>query len=503
MAFCVMKVVIKMLELFLLGTGGTSPLANRALASAAVRADGSTIIIDCGEGLQKELSRNGISPLDIDYIFITHLHMDHISGLMGLLTGIREYAISSNRVKKKITIVGPYKTSQYVNMCMRMITNPYQYPNQIINECLDIRVIEVNKDNKDFYLKDGDFTFRSCKAYHSVPCFAYSIEYGKRPAFDIEKFKGENLPLYSLYSLLLKGQSFEFNGKMYNSSDFSAEDIEILRRGCYNKKDVGNYVIYDNVAIYERTVSKEDWVKLKEKFFIVKKGVTYYRRDFITSLPKELSMGKDVSFNNRMLYADDFVDKVGKEQFKISYVADTRPTTKLREFIKGSNIAVIEGMYRDDSDASKAEKNKHMTWREVNRMVSDNDIKEVILTHYSPSLTIKPEDTKYLKSFMPNGTVGFDGLHRDLAYSVDKNKDIKSDSKQIKTKENEKLEVLKLFLSTRRKGVVDIRELTAFKFTVQFTNGTHQMYVYKSKNSMKEPFKAGYSFKGYYIFDNY
>ena len=74
-----------MIDLCLLGTGGMMPLPYRALTSLMMRYNGSTVLIDCGEGTQNQIRQQGWSFKPIDVICITHFHADHISGLPGLL----------------------------------------------------------------------------------------------------------------------------------------------------------------------------------------------------------------------------------------------------------------------------------------------------------------------------------------------------------------------------------------------------------------------------------
>ena len=74
-----------MLDICLLGTGGMMPLPYRWLTSMMARCNGSSLLIDCGEGTQIALREKGWSPRSIDVICFTHYHADHISGLPGLL----------------------------------------------------------------------------------------------------------------------------------------------------------------------------------------------------------------------------------------------------------------------------------------------------------------------------------------------------------------------------------------------------------------------------------
>ena len=74
-----------MLDVCLLGTGGMMPLPYRWLTSLMMRYNGSSILIDCGEGTQIAIKEKGWSFKPIDVICFTHFHGDHISGLPGLL----------------------------------------------------------------------------------------------------------------------------------------------------------------------------------------------------------------------------------------------------------------------------------------------------------------------------------------------------------------------------------------------------------------------------------
>ena len=74
-----------MLEICLLGTGGTMPMPGRALTALMARYGGSNLLIDCGEGTQVQIRKKKWSIQSIDHVLITHLHGDHIIGLPGLL----------------------------------------------------------------------------------------------------------------------------------------------------------------------------------------------------------------------------------------------------------------------------------------------------------------------------------------------------------------------------------------------------------------------------------
>ena len=72
-----------MLDVCLLGSGGMMPLPYRWLTALMMRYNGSSVLIDCGEGTQIAIKEKGWSFKPIDVICFTHYHGDHISGLPG------------------------------------------------------------------------------------------------------------------------------------------------------------------------------------------------------------------------------------------------------------------------------------------------------------------------------------------------------------------------------------------------------------------------------------
>ena len=68
-----------------LGTAGAAPSAHRGAPGHLVRRGGDRILVDCGEGTQRQLLRSGVGLVDVDDVLITHCHADHVLGLPGML----------------------------------------------------------------------------------------------------------------------------------------------------------------------------------------------------------------------------------------------------------------------------------------------------------------------------------------------------------------------------------------------------------------------------------
>src|SRR5215213_6145834 len=72
------------LDVLFLATAGSAPTAGRALPATLVRRGGDRLLFDCGEGTQRQLLRS-VGLLDLEHVFITHFHADHVLGLPGML----------------------------------------------------------------------------------------------------------------------------------------------------------------------------------------------------------------------------------------------------------------------------------------------------------------------------------------------------------------------------------------------------------------------------------
>ena len=111
-----------MLDVCLLGSGGMMPLPYRFLTSLMTRFNGSSLMIDCGEGTQVAVKEKGWSFKPIDVICFTHYHGDHISGLPGLLL-----TMGNADRREPLTLIGP-KGLERVVSCLRVIAPELPFP---------------------------------------------------------------------------------------------------------------------------------------------------------------------------------------------------------------------------------------------------------------------------------------------------------------------------------------------------------------------------------------
>src|ERR1700690_2240680 len=106
------------LSIFFAGTGGSVPTARRGLPSILLRRGGDRILIDCGEGTQRQLVAS-VGLADLTEIFLTHFHPDHWLGLPGLLNTFNLRARA-----RPLTIYGPGGAERLIELVRRMSGRP-------------------------------------------------------------------------------------------------------------------------------------------------------------------------------------------------------------------------------------------------------------------------------------------------------------------------------------------------------------------------------------------
>ena len=164
-----------MLKVTLLGTGGTQPLPDRALAAAAVTVGGRSVLLDCGEGTQVGLRRYGVSAYRLSAVLLTHYHGDHILGLPGLLQTLG----SLNRTEP-LTIYGP-KGIEPVAQAVTALAGPQAYPVrwQVAEEPFHIDTLKITP----FPLT------------HRVPCCGYLLALPRAGRFDPARARAAGIPM--------------------------------------------------------------------------------------------------------------------------------------------------------------------------------------------------------------------------------------------------------------------------------------------------------------------
>lgn len=184
-----------MLDVCLLGTGGMMPLPYRWLTSLMLRYNGSSLLIDCGEGTQIAIREKGWTFKPIDIICITHFHGDHISGLPGILL-----AMGNSERTEPLYMIGPKGLEKVVN-ALRIIAPELPF---------EIKFIEINSPYEE--IRMNGYVIKAFKVNHKITCYGYSIEIERAGLFDVEKAMQNDIPK-NCWSKLQKGEILELDGR--------------------------------------------------------------------------------------------------------------------------------------------------------------------------------------------------------------------------------------------------------------------------------------------------
>ena len=108
-----------------------------------------------------------------------------------------------------------------------------------------------------------------------------------------------------------------------------------------------------------------------------------------------------------------------RKGIKLVYCTDTRPTESISRNAKDADLFICEGMYGEKDKQAKAVANKHMTFYEAARLAKEADVKEMWLTHYSPSLTRPEEYMDEVRKIFPRAVAGKDRKSVELDFEDD------------------------------------------------------------------------------------
>ena len=207
------------MEITFLGTSSGVPTRARNVSSVALRLPQKAEIwlLDCGEGTQHQLLRSEIKSSQISKIFITHMHGDHIFGLMG--------TIASSGLAGKgqpIDVYGPPGLAEYLQASAK-----YSYMN------LGKR-LRVHQVKPGLVYEDTQFAVYCQLLKHRVPAYGYRIIEKDRPGrFDLEKAQALKIPPGPVYGKLKQGQTITLeDGRKIDGKQLCGEP-EIGRKVVY------------------------------------------------------------------------------------------------------------------------------------------------------------------------------------------------------------------------------------------------------------------------------
>jgi len=200
-----------MIKVTFLGTADHIPSAKRNHSSILLNYDGENILVDCGEGTQRQFRQAGLNPCKITRLLITHWHGDHVLGIPGLLS-----TLALSDYSKTFFIYGPKGTKEFVRDLLKVFGFKRKY--KIVVEDVEGKFLET----KDFYLE-------SKKMEHGIPCNAYIFVKKGQIKIDKSKLKKTDLPHGPLLQNLKQGKNIVYKKKKYLAKNltYNEDDVKI------------------------------------------------------------------------------------------------------------------------------------------------------------------------------------------------------------------------------------------------------------------------------------
>ncbi|MFM7441298.1 MAG: MBL fold metallo-hydrolase, partial [Snowella sp.] len=174
------------MEITFLGTSSGVPTRSRNVSSIALRLPqrAEVWLFDCGEGTQHQLLRSHVKSSQLTRVFITHLHGDHIFGLMGLLASCGLAGTGQD-----VDIYGPSGLADYLKACAK-----YSYTN--LSQGVKVHTIQES----GLVYENEEFQVHCELLKHRVPAYGYRISEKDRPGrFNVEKAIALGIPSGPLY----------------------------------------------------------------------------------------------------------------------------------------------------------------------------------------------------------------------------------------------------------------------------------------------------------------
>ncbi len=186
-----------------LGTSAAAPTPDRGLPAVAIRREGEVVLMDCGEGVQRRVLSESLGLGSDMTILVTHLHGDHVTGLLGLLQ-----TMSLAQRHKPLDVVGPEKLLRWLEVTAELLHIGLTFP------------IHFSSAKPGVVLRTGGFRIRAARAAHSVEAFSYLVEELGRPGvFYPDRAKSLGVPEGELWSRLQKGRPVAVRGKRIEPSE--------------------------------------------------------------------------------------------------------------------------------------------------------------------------------------------------------------------------------------------------------------------------------------------
>jgi ribonuclease Z len=178
------------LHVTFLGTGAACPSVDRNVASIALMREGETMLLDCGEGTQRQMMRYGVG-FTFREIYFTHYHADHILGVTGLL---RTMGLQDRTAP--VTLYGPRGAERVLGAALALGIERNRFP---------VEIVEVKAGDR---IGHEQFDMVAFEADHRADTIGWAlVEHDRLGRFDPERARALGVPEGPLWGKIHKGEA--------------------------------------------------------------------------------------------------------------------------------------------------------------------------------------------------------------------------------------------------------------------------------------------------------
>jgi len=246
------------LDITFLGTSAAMPSENRFLSSIVINRNGTLFIFDAGEGMQYNFIRSRFGFNKKTMVFVTHMHSDHILGLLGFFQ-----TLSLQGRILPIDIFGPTLLHEYLTENLRILNIGLSFP----------IYIHVFSNDTGIIVTDKEYSVLYCRSNHGHELLSYSyclLENNRPGKFNIKKAKELGIPEGIMYQKLQRGENIQFHDTLILSSEIVGPCRSGRKIGISGDTRPSNELIefFKNcdLLIFESTFHSSEIEKAKESF---------------------------------------------------------------------------------------------------------------------------------------------------------------------------------------------------------------------------------------------
>jgi len=195
------------MKIVFLGTSAAMPTENRGMTCICLVLNKEILMFDAGEGAQISFLKSKIGWNKKMKIFVTHLHGDHVVGILGLLQ-----TMSLQNRTESIDIYGPKGIEDFMAANLKVLNFGLTFP---------VRIMMIKEG---LVLDDESYTIHCCEAEHSIPAYSYVFHEKDKPGkFYLEKAKALGIPEGKLWHDLQSGKEINLGNKTIKPSEVMGE----------------------------------------------------------------------------------------------------------------------------------------------------------------------------------------------------------------------------------------------------------------------------------------